>query len=118
MLILKVNAICEFIMGIGFFVFPDAIIPLLNQNGRTTTRVFGTSLISMGCISWRFRTSRDVAVINLIFHMFGGLALAVDAATCDESPFIPPAILHLFLTIGLAASLMSTKATTIKQSQR
>ena len=116
-MVLKVNAICEFFMGMGFFVFPDQVIPLLNQNGRTTTRVFGASLISMGCISWRFATSRDVAVFNLIFHMFGGLALAVDAATYDESPFIPPAILHLLLSIGLAVSLMLPKTTAIKQSQ-
>ena len=113
MLILKVNAACEVILGVGFFLIPDTIIPHLNQNGRTTTRVFGTSLISLGCISWKFATSRDAILCNLIFHIFGGLVLAFDAVTGDESPFIPPTMLHLVLTIGLLKALMQPHQLTV-----
>ena len=127
-IILKLNSLCELCMGISFILIPDKMIPMLTSDGITTTRVFGASLIALSCISWPTSTStststvttnnpksndnsaihtKRIVICNLMFHILGGLILAIDVATYrEESPFIPPTMLHLFLSIALTTILI------------
>ena len=108
--VLRINAVCEGLMGLGFLLQPDTIIPELNHAGRVTTRVFGTSLlalsaVSVACSGTNHPDARAVAASNLIFHVVGGVVLGVDAATPLDSPFAPPAALHLGLTGAIVVAL-------------
>lgn len=98
-------------MGLGFLIVPDSVVPGLQQNGRTTTRVFGSTLVALAATSVSILSgvSRKVQVrvicAHVFFHVVAGVVLAMDWATVPNSPFLPPVGLHVGLTIALVWEL-------------
>ena len=103
--VLLINALCEIGMGLAFLLLADSMIPDLTPNGRTTTRVLGSSLLALGYVTFHHRDDRHQAATtirtNLLFHVLAGLVLGMDVVTAEASPFWPPTFLHAVLTASL-----------------
>ena len=105
---LRINAFCEIGMGLAFMFAPDTMIPELTSNGRTTTRVLGSSLVAFGYMTSQSDDTKRLAGANLLFHIVAGFVLGMDVFQRVSSPFLPPTLLHIFLAVLLIYSGTST----------
>jgi len=103
-LVLTINALCEAGMGLGFLLLPDAMIPDLTDTGRTTTRVFGCSLLALSFATHQSTDYQTSLSANLFFHIAAGVVLGSDVLAKDSSPFVPPTFLHIMLSVLLIAT--------------